>query len=58
MIVTLAMITGLIFGALIHRAIVDGILHAQEHAHEKEKEWMWYEMRRLRAQNALLIGKE
>lgn len=45
-------------GALLHRAIIDGLMLGQEAAHEKEKEWMWDEMKRLRAQVAGLIGQE
>jgi hypothetical protein len=38
--------------------VIDGLMLAQENAHGKDKEFMWDEMRRLRAQVADLIGKE
>ena len=51
-------LAGCATGALIHRAVIDGLMLAQQAAHEKEKEFMWDEMKRLRAQVALHIGKE
>lgn len=58
MIIGLGFIAAGITGWFAHRAYVDGIMLAQEKAHEKEKEFMWEEMHRLRAQVANLIGKE
>ena len=51
-------VVGAVMGAVIYRAVIDGLMLAQQGAHEKEKEFMWEELHRLRAQVALHIGKE
>ena len=52
-----AVISGAV-GAWTYRLVIDGLMLAQKKSHESEKEFMWEEMHRLRAQVANLIGKE
>lgn len=56
--ILLAAFLGLVFGAYIYRAAIDGILSAQEAAHKKEMAALTEELTRARIQVANLIGKE
>ena len=51
-------VAGAVSGWLIHRAGTDGLLTAQEDVHRKQMDEIFDEVKRLRAQNAMLIGKQ
>jgi uncharacterized membrane-anchored protein YhcB (DUF1043 family) len=53
-----AFLLGLGIGALVHRALNDGIRLGQETAHKKEMDELVAELKRARIQVADLIGKE
>ena len=45
-------------GAMVYRAVIDGLMLAQEETHKKKMAEAFEEIKRLRAQVALHIGKE
>jgi hypothetical protein len=51
-------IAGGVSGWMIHRAGTDGMMAAQEETHRKQMDEIFEEVKRLRIQNAMLIGKE
>ena len=56
--IAIAMCIMLVLGWFARWSYDKAMFSYQEHEHEKEKEFMWGEIKRLRIQAAELVGKE
>jgi hypothetical protein len=54
----LVYIAGAVTGWLIHRAFIDGLMAAQEATHKHQMDEIFEEVKRLRAQVAMMVGRE